>query len=171
MQLKNSCILVQLPASSLADRKAGKKTTMLTQANYRETAFGFLALLIALCSRSQMPDFPRVLNLHPGDSTNITQLIACVVSIKKGTIIAWFPKDSLPEIQMSKMVETLNTGMKAAEAVIRAPLPWQVHQPSDAYTFYFREHSFVSHASGAGFVSIPFWRIKEGGTRAARRCP
>jgi hypothetical protein len=37
-----------------------------------------------------------------------------------------------------------------------------VHQRGEPYTFYFRFDRFVSHASSAGFVSIPFWRIKEG---------
>jgi hypothetical protein len=49
-----------------------------------------------------------------------------------------------------------------AEKFISAPLPWQLHPFNEPYTFYFRFDRFVSHASQAGFVSIPFWRIKAG---------
>lgn len=63
---------------------------------------------------------------------------------------------------MNRIADTLAMGVSAAEAFIKAPLPWQVHQKGTPYTYYFRLDSFVSHASGAGFVSIPFWRIKEG---------
>ena len=56
----------------------------------------------------------------------------------------------------------INTGINKAEKFIGTPLPWQLHPPNKPYTFYFRLDRFVSHASQAGFVSVPLWRIKDG---------
>lgn len=61
---------------------------------------------------------------------------------------------------MNEIVDTLNFGIMAAEKFIKGPLPWQVQQKGDPYTYYFRTDRFISHASHAGFVSIPYWRIK-----------
>ena len=121
-----------------------------------------IALVSTFCQAvfSQVPDFAKVPNLYEGDTSNITYLISHGVKVSKGKVIAWFPEDSLSEKRMNEIIDTLNAGIGAAEEFIGAPLPWQVHQPGEPYTFYFRYDRFISHASGAGFVSIPFWRIK-----------
>ena len=111
---------------------------------------------------SQIPDFSKVPALDEGDSLNITYLINNGVKISDGKVICWFPKDSLSEKQMNEITVMLNAGIRGAEKFINAPLPWQLHLPNEPYTFYFRFDRFVSHASQAGFVSVPFWRIKEG---------
>jgi hypothetical protein len=111
---------------------------------------------------SQIPDFSKVSGLHEGDSLNITYLINNGVKISKGKVACWFPKDSLPEKRMNEITDMIDAGISAAEKFINAPLAWQVQRPNEPYTFYFRLDRFVSHASGAGFVSIPFWRIKTG---------
>lgn len=129
---------------------------------YPNYSLTLLLFTLYFQSSSQVPDFKRVPILRPGDSANITHLIDVGVKIQKRNIIAWFPKDSLPEREMNKIVDTLIIGVKAAENFIKAPLAWQTHQKDTPYTYYFRLDSFVSHASGAGFVSIPFWRIKRG---------
>jgi len=100
--------------------------------------------------------------VHEGDSLNITYLINNGVRISNGKVICWFPKDSLSEKRMNEITDMLNAGIRGAEEFINAPLSWQVHKPTDPYTFFFRFDRFVSHGSGAGFVCIPFWRIKEG---------
>ena len=110
----------------------------------------------------QMPDFSQVPNLHAGDSLNIVSLINSGVEIKKGKTICWFPKDSLSKKRMKGIADTLNRGIIAAEKFIKASLSTQEHLSQKPYTFYFRVDTFVSHASLANFVSIPFWRIKEG---------
>lgn len=110
----------------------------------------------------QIPEFSKVPNLHNGDSLNISYLLANGVKISSRKVTAWFPKDSLPEKKMNEIVIMLNTGINGAEKFINTPLPWQVHNQNEPYIFYFRFDRFVSHASKAGFVSIPFWRIKEG---------
>src|SRR5215203_1409937 len=101
---------------------------------------------------SQTPDFSLVPNLKPGDSLSITHLINNGTEARKGKVICWFPKDSLSKAQMDKILDTFNIGIAAAERLIKAPLAWQVQQIESPYTFYFRLDSFVSHASGAGFV-------------------
>lgn len=123
-----------------------------------------IALLIAILKPlfSQVPDFSKVPGLHDGDSLNITYLINNGLKISDGKVICWFPKDSLSEKQMNEITNMINTGIGGVEKFIKAPLLWQLHQPTEPYTFYFRFDRFVSHASHAGFVSIPFWRIKEG---------
>jgi len=128
--------------------------------------YGFSTILIvALTLQSsfcQVPDFSKVPSLHEGDSINITYLINNGVKITAGKAICWFPKDSLSEQRMTEIANMINTGIHGAEKFINAPLPWQMHPPSEPYTLYFRHDRFISHASLAGFVCIPFWRIKEG---------
>lgn len=123
-----------------------------------------IAILITIVKPlfSQIPDFSKIPALEEGDSLNITYLINNGVKISKGKVICWFPKDSLSEEKMNEITDMINAGIKAAEKFINAPLAWQVQQPTDPYTFYFRFDRFVSHASEAGFISIPFWRIKNG---------
>lgn len=111
---------------------------------------------------SQIPNFSTVPNLYPGDSAGITHLIKNGTKLSKGRVIVWFPKDSLSTKRMNEILDTLNIGIVAAEKFIKAPLTWQVHRNGAPYTFYFRPDQFISHASCAGFVSIPFWRIKQG---------
>jgi hypothetical protein len=111
---------------------------------------------------SQVPDFSKVPLLHDGDSLNLTYLINNGVKVSAGKAICWFPKDSLSVKQMNEITNMINKGIRGADKFIKAPLPWQLHQPANPYTFYFRFDRFVSHASQAGFVCIPFWRIKEG---------
>jgi len=111
---------------------------------------------------AQVPDFSKVPGLDDGDTLNITYLIKNGVKISDGKATCWFPKDSLSEKQMSEITAMMSAGIKGAETFINAPLSWQLHHPDEPYTFYFRYDKFVSHASHAGFVSIPFWRIKEG---------
>lgn len=110
----------------------------------------------------QIPDFSKVPVLHEGDSLNITYLINNGVKITNEKVIAWFPKDSMSFPQMQEIIDMINRGIKATEKFIHAPLAWQLHKPDEPYTFYFRSGRFISHASQAGFVSIPFWRIKNG---------
>ena len=93
---------------------------------------------------------------------NIVYLINNGVRIADDRVIAWFPKDSLSEKRMQEIMDMLKAGITEAEKYINAPLSWQAHKPGEPFTFYFRYDRFISHASNAGFVSIPFWRIKEG---------
>ncbi len=133
--------------------------------NFRLEYF-YLAIALLIASPkallSQVPDFSKLPILHEGDSLNITYLINNGTKITNGKVVAWFPKDSLTEKRMNEITKMLNAGIRGAEKFINAPLPWQVHPPNEPYTFYFRFDRFVSHASHAGFMSIPFRRIKEG---------
>lgn len=131
--------------------------------NQKHITFLLAVLLtIGVKAMSQIPNFSITPNLYEGDSVGITHLIKNGTKLSKGRIIAWFPKDSLSTKRMNEILDTLNIGVVAAERFIKAPHAWQVHQKGLPYTFYFRPESFISHASAAGFVSIPFWRIKQG---------
>jgi len=133
--------------------------------NYNLKYFNFAIAFLVIVAKpvfSQIPNFSKIPVLHAGDSLNITHLINNGIKISKGKVIRWFPKDSLSEKRMNEIADMINTGISEAEKFINAPLSWQVHQSNDPYTYYFRLDSFVSHASEAGFVSIPFWRIKNG---------
>lgn len=111
---------------------------------------------------AQIPDFSKVPNLQEGDSLNITKLLYDGVKISVGKAICWFPKDSLSESGMFEIAKLMDSGIAAAEKYIHAPRPWQLHETDQPYVYYFRMDRFISHASLAGFVSIPFWRIKAG---------
>ena len=115
-----------------------------------------------LTSFSQVPDFSKVPSLHDGDSLNITRLIKNGAKISDEKVICWFPKDSLSPKQMTEISDMLNAGIRSAEKFIGVPLLWQSHQLNEPYTFYFRSDRFISHASQYGFVSVPFWRIRDG---------
>ncbi len=119
-------------------------------------------IFIANISVCQAPVFSTVPNLNEGDSLNIVSLINNGVQIKKGKVICWFPKDSLNSERMTGIADTINIGIIAAEKFINAPLPWQHHPADMPLTFYFRRDTIISHASLAGFLSVSFWRIKEG---------
>lgn len=127
--------------------------------------FPGIALFLLLSSNllfGQLPDFKNALYVHPGDSLNIMHLINSGIKITKEKAICWFPKDSLSESEMNEIANTINTGIKASQQYIKAPLPWQAHNYKTPVTFYFRLDTIISHASLAGFVSISFWRIKNG---------
>jgi hypothetical protein len=119
-------------------------------------------LIVKRAVYGQAPDFSKVPNLTKGDSANIVYLIRNGIKITDRKVICWFPKDSLSDNEMNDITNMINVGIIGAEKFINAPQPWQVHQRDEPYTFYFRFDRFVSHASCAGFMSIPFWRIKEG---------
>lgn len=119
-------------------------------------------LAVAQFAISQVPDFSKVPNLYENDSLSITSLVHHGIKIERRKAICWFPADSLAELRMNGIADTINTGITAAEKFIHAPLDWQAHSFNVPYVFYFRSDTFISHASAAGFVSISFWRIKNG---------
>src|SRR5215217_7199186 len=85
-------------------------------------------LVISIKAVSQIPRFSTVPNLQPGDSVSIIHLIKNGTEARKRKVIGWFPKDSLSREQMDKILDSLNTGVEAAEKLIKAPLAWQVQQ-------------------------------------------
>jgi|GEM_PF-1665971 len=129
------------------------------------TYFRLIVLFVitaTLKAGSQVPDFSKVPNVHENDSAAITDIVHHGIKITRNKTVCWFPADSFPQKRMNEISDTINKGIAAAEKFLNAPLPWQVHAFNEPYTFYFRTDSFVSHASGAGFVSVPAWRIKNG---------
>src|SRR6476646_276142 len=124
---------------------------------FKSTCLVLTSLVISTTLFSQVPNFSKVPNVHEGDSLNIIYLLNNGVKVTDRKVICWFPGDSLSETQINEITNMLNAGISGAEKFIDAPQLWQVHQPDQPYTFYFRLDRFVSHASGAGFISIPFW--------------
>lgn len=136
---------------------------MIKQFSIKNLVLILLANLFAFNSNfsfAQIPDFSKVPLLKEGDSANIIYLINNGTKITHGKAIAWYPKDSLPLSKMEELTIMLSNGIDRAEKYIHAPLSWQLHTAGEPYTFYFRYDQFISHASRAGFVSIPFGRIK-----------
>ena len=119
-------------------------------------------ITVTLQASSQIPDFSKVPNVHENDSVAITDLVHHGIQITRQKVICWFPADSFPRKRMNEIADTINIGIAAAEKFLNAPLPWQVHPFNEPYIFYFRTDTFISHASLAGFVSVPSWRIKIG---------
>jgi hypothetical protein len=110
---------------------------------------------------AQAPPASTKIVFDERDSLNIV-LLNNGLRIVDRNVVAYFPKDSLSQTQMQKIVDTLNIGIKASEKFIHAPMPWQIQDTNSIYTFYFRPDRFISHASMQGYISIPFWRIKNG---------
>jgi len=119
-------------------------------------------LILTIYSQCQLPDFSKSPGMDKGDSVQITSLIRTGVKIKRSRVVCWFPRDSMPLQQMNEIADSINSGVEAAEKMIAAPQDWQAHPYNQPYVFYFRKDTIISHASLAGFVSISFWRIKEG---------
>ena len=127
-----------------------------------ELLFTILLLLISISSISQIPDLSKTLyRISPEDSINITNLINHGVEIKKGRTVAWFPKDSLSINQMNEFLDTINIGITAAEKMIGAPLPWQYYSKQQAFAYFFRLDSFISHTNG-NFINIRFQLVRQG---------
>lgn len=119
-------------------------------------------ILNTFVSYCQVGDSTKKSIINHEDSAMVARLMKDGFSIKKEKAIAWFPNNLLSQEKANAIVDTLNRGIIAAEAFLHAPLAWQVHRPDNPITFYFGNDSFIAHASSADYVTIPFWRIKEG---------
>jgi hypothetical protein len=71
------------------------------------------------------------------------------------------PADSVSPAWQQALADSLDRGLRAARALIGAPLPWQriAERP---VKFYLSPDRFVSHASGRDAVFISLWRAREG---------
>jgi len=112
-------------------------------------------------SMAQMPDFTKLPFVNKADSAPIADLIRNGVRVDGKAVQCWFPKDSMSHKRMREITHMIDRGIKGANKFIGAPLDWQELPPGKPITFYFRRDSFISHGSWAGFVSIPFWRIRD----------
>jgi hypothetical protein len=81
------------------------------------------------------------------------------VVINRERVIAFFPKNSIPENRMNEIVDTINLGIILAEKYIGGPYDWQVFKNKQV-TYYFCEGNFMSTTSKEGDIFIPVWRAQ-----------
>ncbi|HVN58946.1 MAG TPA: hypothetical protein VMT63_11650 [Bacteroidales bacterium] len=79
--------------------------------------------------------------------------------INRDRVIAYFPKNSLPENRMNEIVDTINLGIALAEKYMGGPYDWQVFKGKQL-TYYFCEGNFMSTTSKNGDIFIPVWRAQ-----------
>jgi len=122
-----------------------------------------MALLVVLTTadlvgQNQPLTFANITPLS--DSGRVAWLHQNGVKLSASDVEAWFPKDSLLPERMRAIMDTLNLGIRAAKAYIKAPLAWQRLQAGERISFYFSPDKFIPHAGGQGGTFVPFWRIK-----------
>jgi hypothetical protein len=81
------------------------------------------------------------------------------VFINRERVIAYFPKNSIPENRMNEIVDTINLGITLADKYIGGPYDWQVFK-NKQLTYYFCEGNFMSTTSKEGDIFIPVWRAQ-----------
>lgn len=81
------------------------------------------------------------------------------IVIERGKVIAYFPKNSLPESRMNEIVDTINLGITLADKYIGGPYDWQVFK-NRQLTYYFCEGNFMSTTSKEDDIFIPIWRAQ-----------
>lgn len=98
-------------------------------------------------------------SLPKNNKERIAYLNQYGVKAEKQKIILLYPKDSIPAQRISELIDTLNLEISKAQALIGAPLSWQVfaHSP---ITFYLCPGDFIANTSEEGFVMVPLKRIR-----------
>jgi hypothetical protein len=81
------------------------------------------------------------------------------VFINRERVIAYFPKNSIPENRMNEIVDTINLGITLADKYIGGPYDWQVFK-NKQLIYYFCEGNFMSTTSKEGDIFIPVWRAQ-----------
>lgn len=81
------------------------------------------------------------------------------IVINRERVIAYFPKNSIPENRMNEIVDTINLGITLADRYIGGPYDWQVFK-NKQLAYYFCEGNFMSTTSKEGDIFIPVWRAQ-----------
>ncbi len=81
------------------------------------------------------------------------------LKIEKGKVIAYFPKDSLTDLRMNQIVDSIDLIITASLRFIDGPHNWQVFGDRPI-TYYFRPGRFISVTDVKGDIYIPLYRIK-----------
>ena len=81
------------------------------------------------------------------------------VVICRERVIAYFPKNSIPEKRMNEIVDTINLGITLADKYMGGPYDWQVFK-NKKLTYYFCSGNFMSTTSKEGDIIIPVWRAQ-----------
>jgi hypothetical protein len=81
------------------------------------------------------------------------------VVVNRERVIAYFPRNSIPENRMNEIVDTINLAITLAEKYIGGPYDWQVFK-NKQLTYYFCSGNFMSTTSKEGDIFIPVWRAQ-----------
>lgn len=117
-----------------------------------------------LCGSNTLAAQPRTtsapLNWSAADSARIAFLAAHGYRVERANAVLWAPHDSIDEVWMRALVDTLDRGVAGMRRLMKAPYPWQ-RLGNAPVTFYLSPGRFVSHGTGYGAVFIPVSRVKE----------
>lgn len=94
------------------------------------------------------------------DSARVAALRSSGVSIQGERVVAWFPRDSMPEAQMRALVDSLDAAVPALQRFIGGPYPWQ-RLGEQKIVFHFAPGEFVAHAQNAD-VFVALSRLRSG---------
>lgn len=123
---------------------------------------GLLLRLIAPAAGSaQPPAPPAFLNWSADDSARIAYLAANGYRVERPNAVLWAPRDSINEVWMRALADTLDRGVAGLRRLMKAPYAWQRLGSTAPVTFYISAGRFVSHGTGYGAVFIPVSRVKE----------
>jgi len=120
----------------------------------------FVSTFVFASCREEASLLPSRLDWAAEDSARIAWLSAEGRALEASSVVAWFPRDSIPEAEMERLVQLLDQAVPALQQFIGGPYPWQRHR-DEKITYYFAAGRFVSHTRG-GAVLIPAWRINDG---------
>jgi hypothetical protein len=118
-------------------------------------------LFVALvCSASKGSAQAAALNWWADDSLRIAMLTRDGIKAVRANAIVWAPRDSMPEIWVAALADTLDRGVAKLREIMRGPYEWQ-RIGDGPVTFYLSPGRFVSHGTGYGAVFIPVSRVHE----------
>lgn len=103
---------------------------------------------------------PRPLRIRDDDSARVAALRSSGVSVEGERVVAWFPRDSMPEAQMRALVASLDAALPALQRFIGAPYPWQ-RLGEQRIVYYFAPGQFVAHVQDSA-VFVALARVRNG---------
>jgi len=109
--------------------------------------------------KSSIPAVLIILMISCSNDKTINTLRTEGVVICRERVIAYFPKNSIPEKRMNEIVDTINLGITLADKYMGGPYDWQVFK-NKKLTYYFCSGNFMSTTSKEGDIIIPVWRAQ-----------
>jgi hypothetical protein len=128
--------------------------------NFKQQVFLALLLVGPAAVRAQTP-VPQPINFWAEDSSRVQWLRANGRSLSGQHVVVWAPNDSVSDSELRARVDSLDIGVGALRALMKAPLPWQRIQ-NRPVVFYLPPGRFISHGSGSGAVFISMAVVRAG---------
>jgi hypothetical protein len=85
------------------------------------------------------------------DAQNMTELRTSGGRVEREHLVMWYPRDSLSEARADALADSIDRGLGAMQALIRAPRPWQ-RMGTRKVVYWLGARRFISHASGVADV-------------------